>query len=367
MTESRALSVQQIAQLVQGKLHGEGSGQVTAVSDIEHAGPGQVSFFANRKYLEHFLKSQATAIFVPQDFEAEILMARKPSVTTAFISVPNPVLAFAKIAMCFIETPLIQKGVDQRACISATAKIHETAVIFPFVYVGDNVQIGARSVIYSGVHIGPHSVIGEDCVIHPNATIYEKSELGNRVVVKSGATVGSEGFGFTPDEEKGGVPFKVPQMGNVRLSDDVEIGANSTIDRATMGTTIIGRGTKIDNLVHVAHNCIIGENTIICAQCGVSGSTTIGNHVIFAGHVGTKGHVTIGDHVTVAAQSGISKDIAPHQTVKGYPPRPLKEFLRMQAAMQNLPEYRDRLIELEKKLATVLVHLDLDKTISPEP
>ena len=346
----KAVKLKEIATLVQGKLCGDGEAEVQGVSDIEHAGPGTMTFFSNKKYFDLFKKTPASGVFVPQ--EAEPLLGDFVGKIN-MIFVPNPVLAFAKTAMGFIEAPILQKGIDQRAAIAPTAQVDATAVIYPFATIGEHSVIGPNTVIYSGVSIGNKVRVGRDCVFHPQATIHDGTEIGDRVVIKAGAVVGSEGFGFTPDEENGGIPFKVPQVGNVRLDNDVEIGSNSTIDRATMGTTIIGKGTKIDNLVHVAHNCVIGENTIICAQCGISGSTTIGNRVIFAGHVGTKGHVKIGDNVVVAAQSGISKDIAPNQTVKGYPPRPLKEYLKLQAVVQNLPELRERLLKLEKEVAAL--------------
>jgi UDP-3-O-[3-hydroxymyristoyl] glucosamine N-acyltransferase len=333
--------LKELAEWVGGTVIGDAEVEIAAVASIEEARPGEITFIANPKFLPKLSRTNASAVIVSK----EINQANKP-----LLCVDNPYLAFAKILTLFSQKTYQPKGVDPKTWISPTALLGSEVTIHPFVYIGDRCRIGNRVTLYPGVHVGEDSSIGEESVLHPNVSIYPGTVIGKRVVLHSGVVVGSDGFGYVKDERKN---VKIPQVGGVEIEDDVEIGSNSTVDRGTLGKTIIRRGVKIDNLVQVAHNVIIGEDSIIVAQVGISGSTKIGRNVILAGQVGVVDHIDIGDNVTVIAQSGVMNDLPANQVYTGSPCLPHRDFLRIAAIRPKLPEMRKALLDIEKRLKRI--------------
>jgi UDP-3-O-[3-hydroxymyristoyl] glucosamine N-acyltransferase len=333
--------LRELAQWVDGTVVGDGEIEISGVAAIEEAQAGEITFVANPKYLPKLSKTHASAIIVSK----EVTQADKP-----LLCVTNPYLAFAKILTLFSHKPYQPKGIDSNTWISPTAKLGKDLTFYPFVYIGDRCSIGDRVTLYPGVYVGEDSSIGEDSILHSNVSIYSGTILGKRVILHSGVVVGSDGFGYVKEGKKN---VKIPQVGRVEIEDDVEIGANTTIDRATLGKTIIRRGVKIDNLVQVAHNVAIGENSIIVAQVGISGSTKIGSNVTLAGQVGVVGHVEIGDNVMVGAQAGVTHDLPANQGYVGSPALPHREFLRAITVFPKLPEMRKTLIEIEKRIKKI--------------
>ncbi len=322
------LTAQEAAQLAGGTLEGVFSGHLSGAAGIEEAGPMDISFLGNPKYADRVASSRAGIIFVPES---------TPAQNRPVIRVKNPQLAFAQVL-----------GVIERERASARPRgIHPSAVIAGNVTLGKDVAIGACAVIEHGAVIGPgttimphcyignSSVIGEQCLLYPSVTVRENVRVGSRVILHSGAVLGSDGFGFVPGRQG---HYKIPQIGTVIIGDDVEIGSNTTVDRATTGATTIGKGTKIDNLVQIAHNVRIGEHCFIVAQAGIAGSARVGNFVTFAGQSGTVGHIDIGDGATVAARAGVMGPVKPGETVSGYPARPHREALKIEALIRRLPE-----------------------------
>ena len=319
---------------------GDGATVITGVCGIKEAQPGDITFVANPKYLRLMHQTQASAIITGR----EVKWAPKPLVRTE-----NPSLAFA--TMVSLVAPAQTRhpmGVSPQALIGERVRLGRDAAVQAFAVIEDDAVIGDRTVIYAGSYIGPRARIGADCVIEPNVSIRESVELGARVIVHSGTVIGSDGFGFATVK---GAHHKIPQIGTVVIEDDVEIGANVTIDRARFGRTVIGRGTKIDNLVQIAHNVEIGQNTIIVAQTGISGSTVIGQNVTLAGQAGVVGHITIGDNAIIAAQAGVSKSVPPDTQVWGSPAKPLARAKRINACVQRLPELVKTLEALSRRLA----------------
>ncbi len=333
--------LEEIAQWVGGTIVGNGEVEISGVGSIEEARPGEITFIAHPKYLSNLEKTHASAVIVSK----EVTQASKP-----LLCVANPYLAFVKVLHLFFQKPYQPRGIDPKAWISPTALLGRDLTIYPFVYIGDGCQIKDRVILYPGVYVGEGSVIDEDSILYPNVSIYPHTVIGKRVILHSGVVVGSDGFGYVKDGKKN---IKIPQVGRVVIEDDVEIGSNTTIDRATLGETLIRRGVKIDNLVQVAHNVVIGEDSIIVAQVGISGSTKIGSNVTLAGQVGVVDHVEIGDNVIVGAQSGVAYDLAPNQAYTGSPPLPHREFLRAISVFPKLPEMRKILLEIEKRLAGI--------------
>jgi UDP-3-O-[3-hydroxymyristoyl] glucosamine N-acyltransferase len=264
------------------------------------------------------------------------------------VEVANPYLAFAKLLTLFYVQPHTPRGVMPGACVGVNVSLGEGITIHPGAVIGDNVTIGDRCVVYPGAVLYNGVTIGEDSVIHANAVIRERCRVGRRCVLQPGAVIGSDGFGYAPD---GRSYYPIPQIGIVVLEDDVEIGANSCIDRAALEVTLIKRGTKLDNLVQIAHNCQIGEDTMICSQVGISGSTKVGNHVTLTGQVGLAGHLTIGDNVMVGAKSGVPSSLAANAGYSGIPAMPHKEWLRAMAVVPRLPELKKTVSALEKRIA----------------
>ncbi len=333
-----------LAAAVQGDLDGDGSVEIRGVAPIERAGAGEITFVANPKYLRALSVTSAAAVVLAPGIPSPIPAIRSP----------NPYLAFAKIATLTLrggQTPL---GVSGDLIQGKGCELGQELTIHPRVTLGNHVRIGDRVTLYPGVVIGDGTVIGEETVLRAGVLVREGVRIGKRVMIHDGAVVGSDGFGFAPDGER---YFKIPQMGGVVIHDDVEIGSNTTIDRGTLGDTVIGTGTKIDNLVQIAHNVEIGENAIIVSQVGISGSTVIGNHATLAGQVGVAGHLSIGDKVTVGAQSGVTKDIAAGETVSGLPVIPHRDWLKAAASFTHLPAIRRDLRRLQQTVTDLIREL----------
>ena len=328
----------EIAKHLQGEVLGDPSTKLTGFAPADRAKAGDLTFAENDSYFAAAEQSAASGIIVSGSFKSE----RK-----VLVRVSNARVAFAKVLELFFPETRPPDGVHPSAVVASSAKIDPTAHVGPFCVVGERVQIGARAVLHGGNHIGADSKLGEDVVLFPNVTLYPRTEIGHRVRIHAGTVIGSDGFGYVLDA---GVHRKVPQIGYVVIGDDVEIGANVTIDRGALGPTVIGRGTKIDNLVQIAHNVRVGEYGLLVAQVGIAGSTKLGNYVVLAGQVGIAGHLKIGDQVTVAAQSGVMHDIPDGEKWFGSPAVPDKEMKRQIIAMRRLSELHRRFVEVEKKL-----------------
>lgn len=333
------LTAAEIAKHLGGEVVGDPALVLKGFAPADRAQLGDLTFAENESYFARAEQSAAAAVIVDGPFSS----SRK-----VLIRVPSARIAFAKVLPLFFPEPPFPPGVHSSAVISSTAIVDPTAHVGPFCVLGEGVRIGARSVLQGCNFIGSHCVLGEEVRLFPNVTLYPSSELGNRVRIHSGTVVGSDGFGYVQD---GGVHRKVPQIGSVMIRDDVEIGANVTIDRGALGPTIIGRGTKIDNLVQIAHNVTIGEHCLVVSQAGIAGSSKLGNYVVLAGQVGIAGHLKIGNHVSVAAQSGVMRSIPDGEKWLWSPAQPDRQAKRQMIALQQLPDLLRRFNELEKSLA----------------
>lgn len=312
--------------------------EISGVASLQEARKGDITFFGNPRYLAQLRTSKATAVLVPKDFNEEI--------SAIPLRVDNPSAAFAAIVAAFAPCdPVPSPGIHPSAVVSPLATLGEGVFVGPLAVIGEGAVIGARSVIDSGCLIGRDVRIGEDCHLYPGAIIRERCVLGNRVILQPGAVIGSCGFGY---EFKEGRHVKIPQTGIVEIGDDVEIGANTTIDRARFGRTVIGEGSKIDNLVQIAHNVQVGPHSVICSQVGIAGSTCIGSYVTLAGQVGLAGHIEIGDKAVIGAQSGLSKNVPAGSMVLGAPAKPMKEWKQTNFYISQLAKLYDRVKELEK-------------------
>ncbi len=340
-----AFTLAELAQRVGGRAEGDGSIRIERVMPLEEAGPSDVSFFANRKYASAFAATRAGAVIVG---ESEAVAPGRN-----LLRAPNAYLAFAKVSTLFHPPREAVPEVSPRAVIAPGAEVDPSAEVRDLAYVGAGAKVGARTILFPGVYLGEGARVGDDCILYPNVVVRERCVVGNRCVLQPGVVLGGDGFGFAFDlEGKGGIPrhYKVPQAGIVVLEDDVEVGANACIDRATLGRTVVGRGAKIDNLVQLAHNVEIGPLSLVAAQTGIAGSTKVGMGVVMAGQVGIVGHVTIGDGVRLGAQAGVSNSVPTGETYTGYPARPHREWLREEGALRSLPELLKRVRELEKAL-----------------
>ena len=338
----------QIATLLKGKLVGEPEAKINQVAKIEEAKAGSLSFVANPKYEEYLYSTDASIIIINEDYEL------KQPVKATLIRVKDAYSSFAFLLEKYneIQSNAGKKGIEQPSYISKSASIGKNVYVGSFTYIGDNVLIGDNVKIYPGCYIGDNVVINEETKLFASVKIYDDCSVGARVTIHSGTVIGGDGFGFAP--QKDGSFKKVPQIGNVIIEDDVEIGANTTIDRATMGSTIIKKGVKLDNLIQIAHNVEIGENTVIAAQSGISGSTKIGKHNMIGGQVGVVGHIQTANGTKVGAQSGITKSIAtPNTSVNETPAFDYKASLKSQAIFRNLPDLQKRILELEQQLAAL--------------
>jgi UDP-3-O-[3-hydroxymyristoyl] glucosamine N-acyltransferase len=331
-------SAAEIAKLIGGEVVGDSHAVLKSFAPAERAQAGDLTFAENEDFFARAEQSAATAIIAEKRFSS----AKK-----ILIRVPNARVAFAKALALFFPEPKFVAGIHPTAVVAASAKIAPTAHVGPHCAVGERVKIGANSVLQGGNFVGDDSKLGDDVNLFPSVTIYPRTEISDRVRIHAGAVIGSDGFGYVQD---GGVHRKVPQIGNVIIGDDVEIGANVTIDRGALGSTVIGKGTKIDNLVQIAHNVEIGEHCIVIAQAGISGSTKLGKYVILAGQVGLAGHLKIGNQVTVAAQSGVMNNIPDGEKWFGTPAQPDRDTKRQLIAIHHLPELLKRVAVLEKKL-----------------
>lgn len=333
-------TLNEIAEIIGGEVIGDGALEISGLESLNTAKTGDLAF-ADENHAAFAKDSAASAVIVPANFDGEL--------PANSVKVTEPKAAFAKLMEIFTPKVTIPDGVSPDAFIGANTKIDGTAKVMAFAYIDDGAEIGGGAVIYPYVYIGQGVKIGAGTVIYSGVTIRENCAIGARCVIHSSAVIGADGFGFTT---KNGVHTKVPQIGNVVVEDDVEIGALVGIDRAAMGSTVIGHGTKIDNLVHIGHNCKIGANCLIVAQTGISGSTIVGDNVTFGGQVGTVGHIKIGGNSVYAARSGISKDMPEGYFGAGFPIQPHAEWLRLQAALKKVPELIKKVQQLERKLDT---------------
>ena len=331
------LTTAEIAKQLGGEVLGDATAVLTGFAQATEAKPGDLTFAENAEFFAAAENSAATAIIAGRDFSS----AKK-----TVIRVANARVGFAKALAIFFPERKFAPGIHPTAVIAKSAHVDSSAHIGPHCVVGDCVNIGANCVLQSGNSIGDDSALGEETNLFPNATVYPRTQIGRRVRIHAGAVIGSDGYGYVLDA---GIHRKVPQVGNVVIGDDVEIGANVTIDRGALGSTTIGRGTKIDNLVQIAHNVIIGEHCIVIAQVGIAGSTRLGNYVILAGQVGVAGHLKIGDQAMVGAQSGVMYDIADGEKWMGSPAWPDRDFKRQIIALQRLPELLKKIAGWEKK------------------
>jgi UDP-3-O-[3-hydroxymyristoyl] glucosamine N-acyltransferase len=333
------LTLQEIAKLCSGELSGEGTLSIGGAASLDEAVEGEIAFYNNPKYMPRLRATRASAVFVPADFSEQIAPAQ--------IRVADPSKAFEQVVLKLAPKPVtFAPGIHPTAIVDQSAKLGARVSIQPHVVIEAGVTIGDETVIGAGTYVGQETKIGSGCLIYPNVTIRERTKIGSRVIIHGGAVIGADGFGF---EFKDGRQRKIPQMGIVQVDDEVEIGANTTIDRARFGRTWIQEGVKIDNLVQIAHNVVVGKHSVIAAQVGISGSVRIGERVTMAGQVGIVGHATIGDGTMIAAQSGVSKNI-PGGVWFGYPSVPLSEAKRQIAWVHMLGKLFDRVKALEKKL-----------------
>ncbi|MBQ7472616.1 MAG: UDP-3-O-(3-hydroxymyristoyl)glucosamine N-acyltransferase [Prevotella sp.] len=321
----------QIAQLIEGRIEGDENAVVNSFAKIEEGKPGAISFLSNPKYTHYLYETESSVVLIDEKVELE-----KP-VKTTLIRVKNAYESVAKLLQLYASMMPKKTGIDPLAFVSPSAKIGKDTYIAPFVYVGDNV------------------VIGDNCQINPNVTIYHDCRIGNNVIIHSGSVIGADGFGFAPTPNG---YDKIPQLGIVTIEDDVEIGANTCIDRSTMGSTFVRKGVKLDNLVQIAHNTDIGENTVMSAQVGVAGSTKVGQWCMFGGQVGIAGHITIGNKVMLGAQSGVPSSLKDNQTLIGTPPMEKLPYFKSQALFQRLPDLYKQLQSLQKEVASLKEQLN---------
>jgi len=332
-----SFTTQEIAAQLGGEVIGDPSLIINGFAPADRAQPGDLTFAENENYFARADQSAASAIIVDGNFTSK----RK-----VLIRVANSRIAFAKVLPLFFPEALPPAGTHASAVVAPSAQIHPSAHLGPWCVVGEDAVIGARCVLRGGNHVGAGCVLGEEVHLFPNVILYPNTELGARVRIHSGTVIGSDGFGYVLDN---GMHRKVPQIGNVVIREDVEIGANVTIDRGALGPTVIGKGTKIDNLVQIGHNVTVGEHCLVVSQVGVAGSTRLGNYVILAGQVGLAGHIKIGNRVSVAAQSGVMHNIPDGEKWMGAPAQPDRQAKRQFIAMQQLPDLLRRVAELEKR------------------
>ncbi|MCI7313449.1 MAG: UDP-3-O-(3-hydroxymyristoyl)glucosamine N-acyltransferase [Prevotella sp.] len=334
-------SAKQIAQFVQGVIEGDEDATVNTFAKIEDGKPGAISFLSNPKYTHYIYDTESSIVLVDKSVELE-----KPTKAT-LIKVDNAYECVAKLLQLYESMKPKKTGIDSLAFISPSAKIGENVYIGAFAYIGDNVVIGDGCQIYPNVVICENAKVGNDCLFYPNVTIYHDCHVGNRVTLHAGSVVGSDGFGFAPSENG---YDKIPQIGIVTIEDDVEIGANTCIDRSTMGSTYVRKGVKLDNLVQIAHNTDIGANTVMSAQVGIAGSTKVGQWCMFGGQVGIAGHITIGNKVFLGAQSGVPSSLKDNQTLIGTPPMEKLPYFKSQAIFQKLPDLYKQIQKLQKEV-----------------
>lgn len=334
----------QIAELLKGEVDGDPQVMVNDLAKIEEARTGTLTFLANPRYIEHLFTTKATIAIVQRDFQP----ARPVPKSLTLIRVDDPRHAFTQLLERNERLTTDKKGVEQPSYVSPSAKLGKGVYIGAFCHVGDGVVLGDGAKVFPGCFIGNDAVIGPGALLHAGVKVYHRSAIGARCIIHSGAVIGADGFGFVPDAN--GVYEKMPQVGNVVLEDDVEVGANTTIDRATIGHTVIRQGTKLDNLVQVGHNAELGKHIVVVAQSGIAGSSKVGDHAQVGGQVGIAGHLHIGDRVKIAAQSGIGANLPDDSVVQGSPAFAIGEYKRSYVHFRNLPEIVQRILELEKQV-----------------
>ena len=342
-------TLSELALEVGGRVVGDGQVAIRKVASIEEAGPGEITFLAHPRYRSYLDHCRASAVIVSPAMVSDEMAA---GATTSYLMAPDPYVAFAKILQIFAPVVSQKKEISPHAEVDATARLGEDVCVFAHVFVSRGVKVGRRTVLYPGVYLGEGVEVGDDCVFHPNVVVREGCRIGDRVVLHAGVVIGSDGFGYAGE---GNNRVKIPQVGRVEIEDDVEIGANATVDRATLGRTVIGRGSKIDNLVQVAHNVVIGENSIVAAQAGIAGSTRIGNNVTLAGQVGVVNHIQIGDGAKIGPQSGVAKSVPPGALLSsGITAAPHHEWLKVMTLLPQLPKLWQAVRRLEKKMSQSL-------------
>ena len=333
------MTLSELAARLGGQVHGDPQVEITTVGEIQTAGPGMIVLAVDARTLSAAEASGASALLIPDTLEPR----RKPAIRTG-----NVRLAFARLLEHFAPPPARATGIHPTAVVGAEVALGPDVALGPNVVLGDRVRVGTRTAVRAGTVVGADAVIGADCLIYPQVTILERTVVGDRVIIHAGAVLGSDGFGYARDEHG---PVKIPHLGRVVIEDDVEIGANTTIDRGTLGETRVGQFTKIDNLVQIAHNVRIGRGVLIVGQVGVAGSVTIGDGAVLAGHVGVPDHIHIGEGATLLARAVPTKDVAPHETVSGFPAQPHQEELRQQALLRRLPHLIDTVTALQRRTA----------------
>ncbi|WP_418495584.1 UDP-3-O-(3-hydroxymyristoyl)glucosamine N-acyltransferase [Coprobacter sp.] len=342
-------SAQQIADFLHGEIIGDNQVKVNNLSKIEEGKPGTLTFLANPKYTHHIYTTQASIVLVNRNFEPE------QKIKATLIKVDDAYSCLAQLLNLVNQARPEKKGIDKDTCIAASATISQSVYIGAFAYVSENVKVGENVKIYPQVYIGDNVTIGDNTILYPGVKIYHDCVIGKNCIIHAGAVIGADGFGFAPHN---GTYIKIAQIGNVIIEDQVEIGANTTIDRATMGSTIVRKGAKLDNLIQVAHNVEIGENTVMAAQVGVAGSTKIGSHCMVGGQVGFAGHITIGDRVNIGAQSGIPNHVSSDASILGYPAVPAREFARSTVMIKKLPELNQTVKQLQKEIENLKKQLE---------
>jgi len=335
----------ELAEKLGATLDGDASVVLTGVADLHAATAGQVSFAGSKRYLSDVATSEAVAVIVPMEAKLE---SPKP----VLLRVADVDVAFAATCALFAP-PVVEmpRGVHPQACVSPDAKLGENVSIGAFAVVEAGAEIGEGTTLFPQSYVGHEARLGTDCLLYPFATVRDRCLLGDRVILQSGAVIGADGFGYVVDDK--GIRTKIPQTGIVVLEDDVEIGANATVDRARFGQTRVGKGSKVDNLVMIAHNCIVGDHSVLCSQVGLAGTTTLGKHVICAGQAGLAGHLKVGDGAVVGAQAGVPKDLPGGQMYLGAPAVPRMEFGKSLAHVASIPKLKDKLKSLEARLAAL--------------
>jgi UDP-3-O-[3-hydroxymyristoyl] glucosamine N-acyltransferase len=339
------MKLRELAEKLSCRVEGDAESQITGVAGIDHAGPGQLTFLANRRYWPQLKTTRASAVLI----EDGISVQRDPGLAPlAALRTPNPYLAFAHALELFYQAPGYAPGKHPTAILAATAKVAPGAHIGPYCFIDEGVEIGERAVLHSFVAIYQGAKIGDDFFAHAHAVVRENCRIGNRVILQNGVVIGGDGLGFAKRAD--GTWHKMAQTGPAVLEDDVEVQANACVDRATVGETRVGRGTKLDDLVLIGHASHVGANNMLCGQVGLAGSTKIGDGCILAGQVGTAGHLTVGDGTVITAQSGVPNDVPPKSLYSGYPAVPNRDWLKMMAALNRLPELQKRVQQLESEL-----------------
>ncbi len=335
------IPLKKIASHINGHLIGDSDVQISGISGIKDAKEGEITFFSHPGYKKFLRDCKASAIIVGKDFPCDSLT------NISVIVAEQPALAYIKATELFIKLKEIEAGISKLACVSGQAQIADDVFVAPYVFIDKKTVIQSGVAIYPFAYIGENVIIEQGCTIYPHVIIYDNVTIGKNVIIHSGTVIGSDGFGYVWDGEK---HAKIPHIGTVTIEDNVEIGANVTIDRGSLGRTIIKKGTKIDNLVQIAHNVSIGENSIIVAQVGISGSVTIGKNVVLAGQAGVGDHITVGDNVIAVGRAGITGDVPPNSLISGTPHMPHKEWLKLNVYLKKLPLLFEKMKKIEKKL-----------------